>query len=110
VSYGWLDLGERDPSAGARRGFLGVVPDFSTEADEGVVIAGTVPGSPAEKAGLLEDDVILEIDRRPVHNLQALADILRDLTPGDEVEIVYRRAGVERRTRARIVERNEEGA
>ncbi len=110
ASYEWVDLGERERPQGARRGFLGVIPDFSAEVDEGVAITGTVPGSPAEKAGLLEDDVIIEIDRRPVHNLQALADILRDLKPGDIVEVVYLRDGVEQRITARIAEKGEEEA
>ncbi len=110
ADYEWVDLGERTRPTGGKRGFLGVIPDFSVDVDEGVAISGTVPGSPAEKAGLLEGDILIDIDRRPVHDLQALADILRDLKPGDVAEIVYLRGGVERRTTVRIAERDEEGA
>jgi hypothetical protein len=109
ADYEWVDLGERARPTGGKRGSLGVIPDFSTDVDEGLAISGTVPGSPAEKAGLHEGDVLIEIDRRPVHDLQALASILRDLKPGDVVEIVYLRDGIEERTTARIAERDEEG-
>jgi len=108
AGYAWVDLGEREHPTGGKRGFLGVIPDFSADVGEGMPISGTVPGSPAEKAGLLEGDILIEIDRRPVHDLQALASILRDLKPGDVVDIVYLRDGIEERTTARISEKTEE--
>jgi len=108
ADYEWVNLGERERPTGGKRGFLGIIPDFSTDTDDGVAISGTVPGSPAEKAGLLEGDILIEIDRRPVHDLQALAGILRDLKPGDVVNIVYLRGGAERRTTARISAKNDE--
>lgn len=106
--YEWVDLGERARPTGGKRGFLGVIPDFSADVEEGMAISGTVPGSPAEKAGLLEGDILIEIDRRPVHDLQALASILRDLEPGDVVDIVFLRDGIEERTTARISEKIED--
>jgi len=44
--------------------------------DAGVVIAGVEPGSPAEEAGLRRGDVILEVNRKTVANVDQLRDRL----------------------------------
>jgi len=107
-AYEWVDLGVHEHPRGAPRAFLGAVPDFTAEAEEGVVIAGTVSGSPAERAGLREGDIILELSGRPVHDLQALASILRELKPGDVVQIVFQRNGAELRASVRLEEKSED--
>jgi putative serine protease PepD len=55
-------------------------------------------GSPAEAGGLQAGDIIIRIGTHPVPDLQGMTDALRAYAPGDTVEIVYRRAGGERRT------------
>ncbi len=111
AGYEWFDLGTRTPPGGGRRAFFGVIPDFAADANEGVVVAGTVPGSPAETAGLLEGDILREINGRPTPDLQALTDILRDLKPGDTVEVVFLRDGVVQHTTARVAaQRDENGS
>ena len=42
--------------------WFGSIPDYSASPEDGgMQIAGTSPGSPAEKAGLLKGDVILQV-------------------------------------------------
>ena len=73
--------------AGKSRGaYLGIVPDF-TYTGTGVGIKGCSKQSPAEVAGLMGGDVILEIDGKPVADLKALMTLLLTRQPGDEVEI-----------------------
>jgi hypothetical protein len=49
--------------------YLGTIPDYSQEGVKGVRISGTSKDSPAEKAGLLSSDVIVEFDQLKIENL-----------------------------------------
>ncbi|KAA0206845.1 PDZ domain-containing protein [Candidatus Uhrbacteria bacterium] len=57
---------------------------------------GVVPGSPAEKAGLKERDVILEINGERIGIRRSLASIVARLLPGETVELKVLRDGTER--------------
>ncbi len=46
-----------------------------------------VPGSPADKAGLLENDIILELDGTKITQDNVLSDLLRNHNPGDRVTL-----------------------
>ena len=72
--------------------YLGTIPDMSGTPG-GVRLAGVRAGSPAEKAGLRGDDVIIRIGEMDVPDLPAMTDALRSHKPGDIVEIVIRRGG-----------------
>ncbi len=80
------DIPARHKGGPHRQSSLGIVPDFAF-AGPGVKIKGAVEGSPADKAGLIENDVILEIDSRPVENLKSLSDALKQKNPGDTINI-----------------------
>jgi hypothetical protein len=80
---------EPDTPVSSSRGkgaHLGIIPDF-TYAGTGVGIKGTVPGSPAEEAGLRDGDVIVGIDNRSIADLKALMMFLAAKNPGDSIEI-----------------------
>lgn len=72
---------------------LGIVPDFAY-AGTGVGIKGTVPESPARRAGLEDGDVIVGIDNQPIADLRALMRFLTESSPGDSIEIQIMRASV----------------
>ena len=83
------------PSSGdkpARRASLGLVPEFA-HSGPGVKAAGLVPGSPAEKAGMRAGDVLLEVAGTPLASLRAYSDLLKTLTPGQSVPVVFERNG-----------------
>ena len=63
----------------------GVVPVF------GAFVGSVRSGSPAEKAGLQQGDVITEINLRPVTNADDLAKALSGLSPGNRVTIAFLR-------------------
>ncbi|WP_279426345.1 M28 family peptidase [Anaeromyxobacter terrae] len=77
--------------------YLGAIPDFAERAEPGVALTGVRPGSPAERAGLGEGDVLLRLGTTKVLSLQDLAFALRSHRPGDEVELEWAH-GAERRT------------
>jgi peptidase M28-like protein/PDZ domain-containing protein len=74
--------------------YLGTVPDMA-ESPGGVRLTGVRAGSPAEKAGLRGDDVIIAIGDKKTPDLQAMAEALRAHRAGDMVEVHFLRGGVE---------------
>jgi len=92
------------PAAQGRRVSFGTMPDFAF-GGPGVRVAGVTPGSPAEKAGVKQDDVILKVDDQDVATLRAFSDILRSLTPGQTVKVVLRRGEAEQELTVTVVER-----
>ena len=68
---------------------------------EGVVVVRTMPGSPAEQAGLrgvdprtgVLGDVIVAVDGKPVHNLANLTDQLEQAGVGKTIELSIKRGG-----------------
>ena len=52
-----------------------------------------VPGSPADKAGLRENDIIVSIDDRVIKAGQSLATLLARYKPGDVITLKVYRAG-----------------
>ena len=95
--------GARHPKEG-RKVSLGTVPDFAFQG-KGVRLDGTVPGSPAEKAGLRQGDVITNLADTPVNSLRDLSAVLKSLSPGDKVTVVILREGREQKVEAGIDER-----
>jgi S1-C subfamily serine protease len=63
----------------------GVLPIF------GAFVGSVRPGSPAEKAGLQQGDVITEINLRPISNADDLAKALSGLSSGNRVAIAFLR-------------------
>ena len=57
----------------------------------GAFVGGVKPGSPAEKAGLQQGDVITEINLRPISNAEDLAKALAGLSSGSRVIMAFLR-------------------
>lgn len=53
--------------------------------DRGVIVRGALPGTPAGNAGLGVDDIIFDIDGRPVRTSSELQDRIALTEPGTEV-------------------------
>ncbi|MBA2727262.1 MAG: Do family serine endopeptidase [Parachlamydiaceae bacterium] len=77
------------------RGFIGVLlQDVSPELAEsfglgkveGALIALVSPGSPAEKAGIRQGDIILFYNKMPVTNVAALRTVIAMLAPGSTLQ------------------------
>ncbi len=86
--------------------YLGSIPDM-TGGTQGVRLTGVSKDSPADKAGMRGDDVITRIGRYEVANLRDMSAALKSYKPGDEVDIVVLRGGVEHRTTVTLGRRGE---
>ncbi|MBI4122689.1 MAG: trypsin-like peptidase domain-containing protein [Parcubacteria group bacterium] len=64
-----------------------------------------VPGSPADKAGIVENDIILEVNGERVTFERGLARLIDTYRPGDAVTLKLYRDGEEQEVRATLVER-----
>ena len=87
-----------------RRGWLGVriqaVTDEIAEAlglkeAAGALVAGVIPGGPAEKARLKDGDIILEFDGKPIGQMRRLPRLVADTEVGKTVPIKVWRDGRE---------------
>jgi S1-C subfamily serine protease len=59
----------------------------------GVVVQRTLPGTPAEKAGIQSGDVIEKIDGTDLNNGQTMGGVLQVHNPGDTVKMTTLRSG-----------------
>jgi len=84
------------------RGFLGVQGNdieagmgeyFGLDDDKGVVIVSVVEDSPAEKAGVKNDDVVVELENQPVTGWNDFRNRVAMYKPGSKVQVVVIRDG-----------------
>lgn len=71
----------------------------------GVIAVDVKPGSPAYKAGIRANDVILSIDARPVRALRDFEELLYFRTPGESLPVVVRRAGVDQPLKVAVADK-----
>ena len=98
-----------DSGGDGRRGYgpyFGSIPAFGGEGDvKGVKLSGATPGSPADRAGIKEGDVIVKFGEFDVTTLRDYAFALRQHQPGDSVKVVIVRDGKEIEVEATLQEK-----
>jgi S1-C subfamily serine protease len=94
-----LDFGE------VRRGLLGVTittideegaKALGAKVNSGALVSNIEPGSAAEQAGLLVDDIIVRVDDKRIDDSRELANAIGLKGSGEEVKIEFVRGGEER--------------
>ncbi|MBI2188101.1 MAG: M20/M25/M40 family metallo-hydrolase [Acidobacteria bacterium] len=75
----------------------GTIPDYATEV-KGLLLAGVMGGGPAERAGLMKGDVIVEIAGKTIANIYDYTYALELLRADQPVTVVYMRNGERRET------------
>ncbi|MFM9069958.1 MAG: S1C family serine protease [Acidimicrobiaceae bacterium] len=99
----------REQAKGAERkeGFLGVGLAAREDGGQGAIITNVQPGSPADKAGILIDDVVLAVDGEPIDGQAGLVAAIRDAEPGQTVKIEIFRDGKRLVFEATLIARSE---
>lgn len=72
---------------------------------KGVLITEIVEGTAAEKSDLHEGDIILGIDRKPMHNIRDVISQIQSHETGDKVTVLILRDGKEQKIRTKLGER-----
>lgn len=110
--------GQLKESGEVIRGFLGVQMSdmepgmgeyFGLEDDKGVVIMDVVEDSPAERAGVKEDDIVIDFEGEPVSGMLDFRNRVAMHKPGSEVRIVVMRDGKRKTLTAVLDKRPEDG-
>jgi membrane-associated protease RseP (regulator of RpoE activity) len=96
-------------------GFLGVYAEninrenmgrYNLNTVRGVGVTQVIKDSPAEKAGLRKDDVILRIDGEAVNSVRKLNRLVSEMAPDHAVRIAVSRGGAEQEVTATIAKRS----
>ena len=90
-----------------------VAQQYGLEVDHGALILrgermtdlAVIPGSPADKAGIVENDIILEIDGKKIDTDQTLGDLIADKRVGEEVSLKVWHKGEVKEIKLRLEER-----
>jgi S1-C subfamily serine protease len=72
--------------------------ELSPAVDAGALIVSVVSGGPADDAGVIDGDVVVEFDGASIETPDDLGEAIRAHRPGDQVKVVLVREGGERVT------------
>jgi S1-C subfamily serine protease len=100
-------LREQSNGVVRKEGFLGVGLAAREDGGQGAIITNVQPGSPADKAGILIDDVVLAVDGEPIDGQAGLVAAIRDAEPGQTVKIEIFRDGERLVFEATLIARSE---
>jgi serine protease Do len=81
------------------KGFLGVTPRNATG---GVELIEVTPEGAADKAGLKAGDVIVSLNAIPIVDVSSLVTRIKSHKAGDQVQISFRRQGLDLQTEATL--------
>ncbi len=74
-------------------GYLGVGVEDRRDGGRGAIVSQVQPGSPAAKLGLQEGDIVRKVNGEVIDGQAGLIAAIRDLSPGDSVQLEYARDG-----------------
>jgi RNA polymerase sigma factor (sigma-70 family) len=75
------------------RGFFGF--KFRSDSDNGAVVDETVPDSPAAKAGIKTEDILIKVGKEEIKSAQELIEKLSNLKEGDKITFRVKRGDKE---------------
>lgn len=88
------------------RVYLGTIPDYASPDIVGVTLSGVTKDSPAEHAGVLPDDVVVELAGKTIHDIYDYTFVLNALRVGEPVTLLVLRG--QKKMRLTIVARSRE--
>lgn len=89
----------------ANDAFLGILLDDHNSIDKGVLLLGVTPEGPAQQAGLKANDIILQIDGKPMRKdsdqspAKKMFQSLHGVSPGESITLLIERDGEQKTIR-----------
>jgi S1-C subfamily serine protease len=113
ASIAWAAATQVVTAGTPRRGFVGLAVQPATLApaqrsegrERGLLIVGVTPSSPAEAAGLVVGDVLLDFDGHATETADDLLDLLTDRRIGQSVKVRTLRGSAVREVQLSVAER-----
>ena len=99
VSRGWIGVTIQDVDENMAKA-LGL-PERG-----GALIGSVLPDEPADKAGMKDGDIILEVNGKPIEDANALLRIIAMQAPGSRVKVVVWRDNAKKQLTVQLGERN----
>ena len=84
---------------------IGIIPSFTGDSREGLLIKDVRPGSPAEEAGLLAGDLIVAVDGVLIANIYDYTHLIRRHKAGDQLQLNLKRGDERLRVHVLLGER-----
>ncbi len=89
-----------------------IIEQNNLEVDHGALIIrgsgegelAVIPGSPADKAGLVENDIILKVNDEKVNKNNSLSKLIQKHSPGDKVSLLVYHKGEEKKIEVTLEE------
>ncbi|OOF57828.1 outer membrane-stress sensor serine endopeptidase DegS [Rodentibacter genomosp. 2] len=75
------------------RGYFGVQSEINSSAEQGILITGVTPNSPASKAGIQVGDVILKLNNQEGISTREMMQIISNTKPSTRVTVTIIRLG-----------------
>ena len=86
-----------------RSGYLGYLALINIKDTAGALVRVVAPGTPAARAGLQTDDLIVALDNTRLRTAEALIAALALTKPGQQIALSIVRSGVEQKLTATLV-------
>ena len=90
IGFGVVSVLERSLRE-ADKAYLGVVMNFDNVADNGVMLMQIMPGTPADRAGLMKGDRVISIGGKSLKSATETRNVIQNLKPGDQKIFKIRR-------------------
>jgi serine protease Do len=104
VTRGWLGVGIQDVNQEIS-GYYGL-----EENQTGTLVTAVFPGDPAEKAGIEQGDIIIEVNGKDVSSSRDLTGIIANIGVGDKAKVKVLRNGKEKNFNVKIAKREDSTA
>jgi serine protease Do len=97
-----------------RRGFLGIniqdltgalAKSFGKEDASGALVSRVIPGSPAEEAGIQDEDIVIKFNGQDVDGAAHLKNLVGSLQPNAKATVTVLRDGKEKKITLKVGER-----